>query len=105
MLAYVYTDFLQFVGPVQSALRQAFGWGLGDYWFPDVRSLGGAVVMFVFVLYPYVYLLARTAFIERSTTGHNTGFCPRPTDLIAAARNSPAAIIGRLRSTPRSRPR
>jgi iron(III) transport system permease protein len=67
VLAYVYTDFLQFVGPVQSALRQAFGWGLGDYWFPDVRSLGGAVAMFVFVLYPYVYLLARTAFIERSS--------------------------------------
>lgn len=66
VLAYVYTDFLQFVGPVQSWLRDAFGWRRGDYWFPDVRSVGGAIAMFVFVLYPYVYLLARTAFIERA---------------------------------------
>lgn len=67
VLAYVYTDFLQFVGPVQSWLRDTFGWNRADYWFPDVRSLGGAVLMFVFVLYPYVYLLARTAFIERAS--------------------------------------
>lgn len=67
VLAYVYTDFLQFVGPVQSWLREAFGWRRADYWFPDVRTLGGAVLMFVFVLYPYVYLLARTAFIERAS--------------------------------------
>lgn len=66
VLAYVYTDFLQFVGPLQTALRAAFGWSHGDYWFPDVRSLGGAVAMFVCVLYPYVYLLARTAFIEQA---------------------------------------
>ncbi|WP_153109405.1 ABC transporter permease [Propionivibrio limicola] len=67
VLAYVYTDFLQFVGPVQSALRETFGWTRADYWFPDVRSLGGAMAMFVCVLYPYVYLLARTAFIERAS--------------------------------------
>lgn len=67
VLAYVYTDFLQFVGPVQSALREAFGWTRADYWFPDVRSLGGAIVLFIFVLYPYVYLTARTAFIERAS--------------------------------------
>ncbi len=67
VLAYVYTDFLQFVGPLQSALRETFGWSRADYWFPDVRSLGGAIAMFIFVLYPYVYLLARTAFIERSS--------------------------------------
>lgn len=67
VLAYVYTDFLQFVGPVQSALREFFGWTRADYWFPDVRSLGGAAVLFVFVLYPYVYLTARTAFIERAS--------------------------------------
>ena len=67
VLAYVYTDFLQFVGPVQSGLREFFGWSHGDYWFPDVRSLGGAVTLFVFVLYPYVYLLARTAFLERAS--------------------------------------
>jgi len=65
VMAYAYTDWLQYAGPVQTALRQAFGWQRGDYWFPDVRSLPGAAVMFIAVLYPYVYLLARTAFIER----------------------------------------
>ena len=64
--AYTYTDLLQYVGPVQSALRQAFGWSRADYWFPDVRSTGGAALMFTLVLYPYVYLLARTAFLERA---------------------------------------
>jgi iron(III) transport system permease protein len=66
VLAYTYTDFLQFVGPVQSGLRESFGWNKGDYWFPDVRSLGGAIVLFSCVLYPYVYLLVRTAFLERA---------------------------------------
>ena len=66
VLAYAYTDFLQFVGPVQSGLREAFGWRKEDYWFPEVRSLGGAVVLFSCVLYPYVYLLVRTAFLERA---------------------------------------
>ena len=54
VMAYVYTDFLQFVGPLQTALRGAFGWQHGDYWFPDIRSLPGAILMFVCVLYPYV---------------------------------------------------
>ncbi len=66
VMAYVYTDFLQFVGPVQSFLRETFGWRARDYWFPDVRSVGGAVAMFMFVLFPYVYMLARTAFLERA---------------------------------------
>ena len=65
-MAYTYTDLLQFVGPVQSGLRESFGWQKGDYWFPDVRTLGGAIAMFIFVLYPDVYLLARTAFLERA---------------------------------------
>jgi iron(III) transport system permease protein len=67
VMAYVYTDLLQFVGPVQSGMREAFGWSKSDYWFPEIRSLGGAVTMFVLVLYPYVYLLARTAFLERAS--------------------------------------
>ncbi|MCG2577069.1 iron ABC transporter permease [Dechloromonas sp. XY25] len=67
VMAYVYTDFLQFVGPVQTFLRDTFGWAHGDYWFPDIRTLPGAVLMFVCVLYPYVYLLARTAFLERAS--------------------------------------
>jgi iron(III) transport system permease protein len=66
VMAYAYTDVLQYAGPVQTALRGTFGWSRGDYWFPDVRTVGGAAVMFVFTLYPYVYLLARTAFVERS---------------------------------------
>ena len=67
VLAYVYTDFLQFVGPLQTALRETFGWRHGDYWFPDIRTLPGAILMFVFVLYPYVYLLVRAAFLERAS--------------------------------------
>jgi iron(III) transport system permease protein len=67
VMAYAYTDLLQFVGPVQSWLRGTFGWHKDDYWFPDVRSVGGAIVMFAFVLYPYVYMLARAAFLERAS--------------------------------------
>ncbi|HYD61811.1 MAG TPA: iron ABC transporter permease [Noviherbaspirillum sp.] len=66
VVAYAYTDFLQFSGPVQTALRNAFNWQAGDYWFPQIRSVGGAGILFAMVLYPYVYLLARNAFIERS---------------------------------------
>jgi iron(III) transport system permease protein len=67
VLAYVYTDLLQFVGPVQTWLRETFGWSKADYWFPEVRSLGGAVAMFICTLYAYVYLLARAAFLERAS--------------------------------------
>jgi len=66
IIGYAYTDFLQFAGPLQTALRETFGWRRGDYWFPDIQSLGGAVAMLVLVLYPYVYLLARAAFLEQS---------------------------------------
>ncbi len=65
VMAYVYTDWLEYAGPVQAVLRRTSGWSHGDYWFPDIRSLGGAAAMFIAVLYPYVYLLARTAFLER----------------------------------------
>lgn len=67
ILAYTYTDFLEYFGPVQTTLRSIFGWQLAtDYWFPDVRSLGGAIILFSLVLYPYVYMLARVAFQEQS---------------------------------------
>jgi iron(III) transport system permease protein len=66
IIAYTYTGLLDFAGPVQSALRGWFGWGYGDYWFPPVRSLGGAAVMLSLVLYPYVYLLSRAAFLGQS---------------------------------------
>ena len=65
VMAYTYTDLLQFAGPVQGWLRASFGWSHADYWFPDVRSVGGAVAMFGGVLYPYVYMLARGAFLQR----------------------------------------
>lgn len=68
ILAYTYTEVLDFYGPVQSGLRAWFGWrNLRDYWFPNVRSIGGAIAMFVLVLYPYVYLLARSAFLSQSS--------------------------------------
>jgi iron(III) transport system permease protein len=67
VIAYVYTDLLEFAGPVQEFLRSLFGWqSKRDYWFPDIRTLSGAIVMMILVLYPYVYAMARTAFIEQS---------------------------------------
>jgi len=66
VMAYSYTDVLQFTGPVQSLLREATGWRAGDYWFPEIRSLGGATAMLTLVLYPYAYVLSRAAFLEQS---------------------------------------
>ena len=63
IVAYVYVDILDALGPVQSALRAVFGWhSAAYYWFPNVRSLAGAILLFGFVLYPYVYLAARAMF-------------------------------------------
>ncbi len=66
VLAYAYTHILDHPGIVQSTLRDVTGWGPRDYWFPEVRSVGGAALMLVLVLYPYVYLLARAAFLQQS---------------------------------------
>jgi len=67
VIAYVYTDLLEYAGPLQSFLRHLFGWqSAADYWFPEIRSLGGAIAMMSLVLYPYVYLLSRAAFLEQS---------------------------------------
>jgi iron(III) transport system permease protein len=67
VIAYVYTDILEYAGPVQALLRDLFGWTTKrDYWFPEIRSLGGAISMMTLVLYPYVYLLSRAAFMEQS---------------------------------------
>ncbi|MHA7855001.1 ABC transporter permease [Marinobacter shengliensis] len=67
VIAYVYTSLLDYAGPVQRALREWFGWqSAADYWFPEIRSLEGAVLMIGLVLYPYVYLLGRAAFMEQS---------------------------------------
>lgn len=66
VLAYAYTFLLDHAGVVQTGLRDLMGWGPRDYWFPQIRSLGGAAAMLVLVLYPYVYLLARAAFLQQS---------------------------------------
>ncbi|MDH3639360.1 MAG: iron ABC transporter permease, partial [Gammaproteobacteria bacterium] len=67
VIAYLYTDLLEFAGPVQHSLRELFGWKLAnDYWFPEVRSMGGGIMLMGLVLYPYVYLMARSAFLEQS---------------------------------------
>lgn len=64
IIAYTYTDFLEYAGPVQAGLREWFGWrSARDYWFPEIRSMYGAILVMGAVLYPYVYLMARTAFI------------------------------------------
>ncbi|WP_425044786.1 ABC transporter permease [Primorskyibacter sp. S87] len=68
VLAYAYTFILDHPGVVQTTLRQVTGWGPRDYWFPEIRSLGGAAVMLILVLYPYVYLLARAAFLQQSAS-------------------------------------
>jgi iron(III) transport system permease protein len=79
--AYAYTDWLQYSGSLQTWIRELAGWQRGDYWFPEIRSLGGAGAMFIFVLYPYVYLLARVAFLEQSPSvaeaGRTLGLSPR----------------------------
>lgn len=66
IIAYTYTGLLDESGLVQTALRHVFGWQFGDYWFPDIRSLWGAGLMLSLVLYPYVYLMSRAAFLEQS---------------------------------------
>lgn len=68
LMAYTYTDFLSFTGPFQTLLRDVTGWGPGDYHFPNIRSVGGAILVMSFVFYPYVYLLSRSAFLEQSVS-------------------------------------
>ncbi|MBT4039420.1 MAG: iron ABC transporter permease [Rhodospirillales bacterium] len=100
VIAYVYTDVLEFAGPVQGLLRDMFGWhNRQDYWFPEIRSLGGAITMMTLVLYPYVYLLARAAFLEQSvcvldvsrTLGKTPWQCFR---LVALPLARPAVVAG-----------
>ena len=99
IIAYSYTGAFDASGPIQEAIRDLTGWGYNDYWFPEVRSLGGAVAMLSFVLYPYIYLLSRASFIEQSvcvlevsrTLGCNTiGSFTR----VALPLARPAIIVG-----------
>ncbi|CAI8162688.1 MAG: Molybdenum transport system permease protein ModB [Pseudidiomarina mangrovi] len=71
--AYTYTGLLDFSGPVQSTLRSLTGWGFGDYWFPEIRSLGGAIAVLSLVLFPYVYLITRATFLQQSATTIEAG--------------------------------
>src|SRR5690554_1783676 len=64
VMAYAYTQFLEVSGPVQGVLRALTGWGIGDYWFPDIRTSVGAGLFLGLALYPYVYLFSRAAFAE-----------------------------------------
>ena len=69
IVAYVYTDLLDYSGPLQAGLRTLFDWqSPTDYWFPAIRSLGGAAWVLALVLFPYVYLLARASFLEQSVS-------------------------------------
>ena len=99
IIAYTYTGLLDFTGPLQSALRDAFGWRYGDYYFPEIRSVGGAICMLSLVLYPYVYLLVRVAFTEQSTAvleaSRNLGKGPWKTlFLVALPMARPAIAAG-----------
>jgi iron(III) transport system permease protein len=98
--AYIYADLLDFAGPVQSALRNATGWGPEDYAAPDIRSLGGGALVLGFVLYPYVYLLARTAFATQSHTqfraARSLGASPRTAFWRVALPAARPAIAGGL---------
>ena len=64
--AYSYTGLLDVAGPIQTNIRNNLGLSYGDYWFPEIRSISGAIFVMSFVLYPYIYLLARSAFLDQS---------------------------------------
>ncbi|MEZ4631819.1 MAG: ABC transporter permease subunit [Deinococcales bacterium] len=68
ILAYSYTDLLQYSGPIQAFLREVFNWSRGDYVFPEIRSRMGAVMMLSLALYPYVYMTSRASFLEQSAS-------------------------------------
>jgi iron(III) transport system permease protein len=100
LAAYAYTDLLEYGGPVQSALRAAFGWTTRrEYWFPEVRSLPGAITFMTLVLYPYVFLLARAAFLEQSASvlevGRSLGYGSwRCFHAVALPLARPAIVVG-----------
>ena len=98
--AYVYADLLDFSGPVQSALRAITGWGVDDYSFPPIRSLVGGAIILALVLYPYVYLLARTAFATQSVNqfraARSLGAAPSRAFLSVALPSARPAIAGGL---------
>lgn len=67
MMAYCAVDFLEYSGPIQTGLRSLFGFhDARDYWFPNIASMPGAIIVLSLVLYPYVYLAARASFMQQS---------------------------------------
>ncbi|MGX2975664.1 ABC transporter permease [Ursidibacter arcticus] len=67
LIAFLYTDLLDYSGAFQEMLRNLFGWNTPqDYWFPKIRTLYGACFVLALVLYPYIFLLARVALLEQS---------------------------------------
>jgi iron(III) transport system permease protein len=99
VIAFTYTGLLEYGGPVQSFLRDSFGWrSAAEYWFPQIRSLPGAMLMMTLVFYPYVYLLARAAFLEQSVcvldAGRTLGHGPWGTFLHVALPLARPAVAG-----------
>ena len=86
--AYCFVEFLHFAGPIQTAIRSVFGFQSSrDYWFPEVRSLPGAIVILSSVLYPYVFLTVRMVFVMQ---GRKAG------DVARTLGASPAAVFGKV---------
>lgn len=100
IIAYVYTDLMEYYGPIQSSLRTLFGWSGSDYSVPNIRNLPGAALMLSLVLYPYVYLLARTAFLSQSQgpwqAARSLGLSPRRAFFRVALPAARPAIAGGL---------
>ena len=99
LMAYTYTDLLDVTGPLQTALRAATGWTVRSYWFPPIRSLGGAIAVMTLVFFPYVYLVARAAFLDQSVcvleAGRTLGRGPwRSFATIALPLARPAIVAG-----------
>lgn len=68
IVGYIYTDWFDYSGPIQQSFRNITGWNASDYWFPDIRTLPGAIFVLALVLYPYVYLMSRSAFMEQNVS-------------------------------------
>lgn len=100
LAAYSLTDLLQFSGPVQSWLRARFDLAAGDYWFPSIRSLGGAIFILTLALYPYVYFAARIAFLEQPKSALESsrllGRGPMGTFFFVALPLARPAVVGGL---------
>ena len=73
IIAYTYTDIFEYAGPFQGMLRDIFGWSsANDYWFPNIRSMGGAILVMSSVLYPYIYLMTRASFLTIPASFYQT---------------------------------